>query len=697
MNAIKIGILTTLCILTFCVVRLVFCSRDINMLNSSYNINTLTQCFLLEPEEIKNKAHMFMTQAEEELAQIIAIPAHEQTYQNSFKAFDNLCAKSNLALFSHLCSILESVSPRKEIRDTAHETIILLQSFYVDKLGSNKELYCALKTFANNHLTDETLSAEQKYFISETIADYERQGLNLSDNILEKISTLKKEIASLSVQFERNIAEDCSSIEATKEELAGVDDTFIARLQQDATGKYVLGVDYPTFFTVMENCTVENTRKRLSRAFNNRAYPMNETLLQEILKKRHELANLLGFKTYANLDLADQMAKNPETVETFLNDLLKKAHIKAKLELATWIKAIPDAVPIYKDDKIDPWNTAFLHTQYKKKTFNLDEQKIAEYFPLENTIKGLFSIYESFFDIKLKSVTLAHAWHPDVLCIELYDKTETVLYGTIFLDLFPREGKFSHAAKAGFIPTFFDDKNNRHPGAVIVMANFPKATPEKPSLLKRSDVSTFFHEFGHALHALFGATHIASLSGTNVKRDFVELPSQMLEEWLENKDILKMLSCHYITGEPLDDDTIDSIIKLKTDGSGNFLQRQIWLSFVSLKLHQEEINNDIYSLFKNTYETFICTSQFDEENHMYANFGHLCGYDSKYYGYMWSKVFALDLFEQIEKYGLLNPEMGLKYTSCILSKGGTCDPNELLKNFLGRPPKNNAFFKSLGL
>lgn len=697
MNPIKIGILITLCTLTLCVVRIGYCSRDIDMLNSSYNINTLTQCFLLEPEEIKNKARIFMDQAEEEIAQILAIPTHQQTYENSFKVFDHVCAKSNLALFSHLCSILESVSPRKEVRDAAHEITILIHSFYVDTLASNKTLYLALKSFADSNKNNPSLSNEQKYFISETIADYERQGLNLSDELLEQVSKLKKDIASLSIQFERNIAEDCSTIEATKEDLAGVDDAFVQRLPKDSSGKYIVGVDYPTFYTIMENCIIEDTRKRLSRAFNNRAYPMNETLLQEILYKRHKLARLLGFKTYAHLDLADQMAKDPDTVRKFLNGLLEKAHIKAMQELAIWTRDLPQSISLHDDGKMNSWDGIFLQTQYKKKHFNLDEQKIAEYFPLDHTIKGLFSIYESFFNIKLKHCALPQSWHPDVLCIQLYDNDEKTLYGSIFLDLFPREGKFSHAAKASFIPAFLTEKNTLHPGAVVVMANFPKATNDSPALLKRSDITTFFHEFGHALHALFGATTIASLSGTNVKRDFVELPSQMLEEWLDNKDILKMLSCHYKTGEPLDDQTIDTIIALKNDGSGNFLQRQVWLSFVSLDLHLKEDAFDIYSLFKETYQKYILTSHFDEENHMYAHFGHLCGYDAKYYGYMWSKVFALDIFDQIKTYGLLNPEIGKKYTSCILEKGGTCDPTDLLSAFLGRAPESDAFFKSLGL
>lgn len=692
----KVWIATIICALSLCMVRLGFCSRGTDMINSSHDINKLKQWFAIEPEEIRNTSTLFMNETSNLIQKIVDIAPSDRTYQNTIIPFDHLCSKSNLTLFSHLCSILESVSPRKDVRDAAHETIILIQAFFVDKIGSNKHLYQALRDYASLADTS-SLKPEEHYFISEALKDYERQGLSLPDDQLNAISLLKKEIASLAVQFERNIAEDMSSISVTKDELAGLDEEFISRLSQNTKGLYILGVDYPTFFGVMENCTVESTRKQLSRAFNNRAYPMNDTLLKEILIKRHELAQRLGFKDYAHLDLADQMAKHPDQVAIFLQDLNEKSKVKAMQELQTWTQELPESVSLRTDGKLDPWNMSFVQASYKKKHFNIDERKIAEYFPLEETIKGLFTIYESFFNISLKKIPVNGMWHPDVLCIQLYDKKEEILFGTIFLDLFPREGKFTHAAQASFIPALINENGERHPGAVVVMANFPKPTAETPALLQRNDVSTFFHEFGHALHSLFGATEIASFSGTHVKRDFVELPSQMLEEWLWNRDILKMISSHYLTKAPLDDETIDNILALKNNSSGSFLQRQVWLSTVALRFHQQEQIDSLFDLFKEAYESIITTTAFDDENHMYANFGHLCGYDAKYYGYMWSKVFALDLFDTIKSQGLLNPEIGCRYAECVLSKGGTEDPNNLLEAFLSRKPESTAFFKDMGL
>lgn len=232
-----------------------------------------------------------------------------------------------------------------------------------------------------------------------------------------------------------------------------------------------------------------------------------------------------------------------------------------------------------------------------------------------------------------------------------------------------------------------------------MIANFTKPTAHKPSLLKRDEVKTFFHEFGHALHAILGATEIASLSGTNTKRDFVELPSQMLEEWLHDKDILKKVSKHYITGQPLPDEIIDTLLQLKNLTTGYFVVRQAYLSSIALFYFKKADNGtkDPYSIMKQLFTTMLPYIAFSEDNHFYASFGHLTGYSAKYYGYLWSKVFALDLFATIKQYGLLNPEIGKKYVTEVIGKGGAQDPNELLYNFLGREPNAQAFLQDMGL
>jgi thimet oligopeptidase len=231
----------------------------------------------------------------------------------------------------------------------------------------------------------------------------------------------------------------------------------------------------------------------------------------------------------------------------------------------------------------------------------------------------------------------------------------------------------------------------------IVMANFPKSTATKPALLKFNDVNTFFHEFGHALHAFLGRTQMASFAGTSVKIDFVEMPSQILEEWLADKKILKMVGRHYQMGKTLPDDLIESLLKTKTYDSGLWTKRQLVFAKLSLSLFDNGENIEIEKFMKNTYEQIINYILFDPRNHDYASFGHLMGYGARYYGYLWSKVFALDLFNEIKKKGLLNAEIGRRYRDTIIGKGGSKDPNELLFDFLGREPNDQAFLKDMGL
>ena len=282
--------------------------------------------------------------------------------------------------------------------------------------------------------------------------------------------------------------------------------------------------------------------------------------------------------------------------------------------------------------------------------------------------------------------------------MKVYNKNHSQLFGYLFLDLYPRPDKYSHAAHGTIVPGVRGEDGSRlTPNVSVVMANFPKSTKTKPSLLRRDDLQTFFHEFGHALHAMLGATHIASFAGTSVKDDFVEMPSQMLEEWLWNKDILKQISSHYQTGDSLPDELLKRIIALKRYDSGYFVTRQSFLSLVSLDYFAAGEDKDPSEIWKQLYEQINKKIAFESGSHSYASFGHLTSYGPKYYGYLWSKVFALDMFDTIKKHGLLNPEIGQKYVREVLNKGGSQDPNELLRTFLGREPTSDAFFEELGL
>jgi thimet oligopeptidase len=688
------------CIMIIFLATLSYCSKpkdmDKRMINRAFKTSDIISLFALTVDDITTKTPIYIEEGKNIIDAIIAIPDDQRTFANTAKPLDEACSLSNLAIAQRVYEALELLSPDANIRNAAHDAYIQIQAFWVDYVSSNKALYNAFMAYETN-MEYNSLSAQQHYFIANTMADFKREGLNLSDETLEQVRALRKELATLCADFDRNIAEDNKSITVNQQDLVGLDEEFIATLTQTDDGLYILGVDYPTYFKVMENCSVTHTRKNLYTAFNNRAYPANDTLLITIMSKRDELAQLLGYTDFAHYDIDDQMAHTPKKAQAFITDLAQKSFQKAQDEIALLTQNLPQSVILTADGKLQPWDLAYLENNYKKTHFNLDEQNIAEYFPMENSINELLDIYRQFLSIEFEEVPAHGLWHQDVSIIRVFNKEKDTLLGTLILDLFPRPNKYSHAAHTTIIPSTYKLDGTRIPDVSIVMANFTKATASKPSLLKREEVKTFFHEFGHALHAVLGATEIASLSGTHTKTDFVELPSQMLEEWLHDKDILKKVSKHYITGEPLPDETIDAIIQLKNLMSGYFVARQTYLSTIALSCFGKGENKHPYTIMKQLYTTMLPHVAFSEDNHFYASFGHLTGYGAKYYGYLWSKVFALDLFATIKQYGLLNPEIGQKYVTEVIGKGGAQDPNELLYNFLGREPNAQAFLADMGL
>ena len=661
------------------------------------SVDDVIALFPTSPQEITEKADAYMDQAKQAIDAIIAIPDEERTFKNTAGALDHVGSIGNLAIWGNVISVVEITSTDKAMRDTAHDTALTIQAFWVDHVSNNKPLYDAFKAYVEGNAKNEKLDDEQRYFLKEEMKGFKRAGLDLPDDERAELTALKKELAELASNFSRNIAQDASSITVTKAGLSGIDQDAIANFKQDDAGNYILGVDYPTYFTVMENCSVEETRKRLYIAFNNRAYPANSDLLKQIIAKRDTLAKMLGYESFAAFDIEEQMVKKPERVKTFLADLIDRSREKEDQEIEQIKSNLPESVSLTEEDTFKPWDLAYAKNQYKKKHLAVDEQKIAQYFPMSQTIEALLDVYREFLSVDFEEVPVTGLWHDDVRMIKVHTKADGEKpLGYLLLDLFPRPNKYSHACHASIVHGVIGGEK-QIPVVSVVLANFQKQTKTKPSLLKRDEVETFFHEFGHAIHALLGATQMGSFSGTSVKRDFVEMPSQMLEEWLWDANILKKVSGHYETGEPLPDDLIEKIVALKQFSTGSFVQRQSFLSLLALNYFLEGGDKDPDALYKELYKKYVRHMALDPENHMFASFGHLTGYSSKYYGYLWSKVFALDMFEQIEKAGLLNPQMGQKYIREVIGRGGSADPNELLRNFLGREPRQDAFMRSMGL
>lgn len=695
-NETRLVLLTSLIVIGISATVLVKLQKSKNVF-MNHTISSVKDVFNLFPQtasDIQHRKDAIIKSTKQAIDAIVKIPSKDKDFENTMRVLDS--AFANFGRELAVLEVINNVNSDQILRDAAQQAIIGLQKFYVDTISQNVDLYQAIKDYAVHTMPHEKRNEVEKYFVSETLKDFERNGVGLPEEKRAIITKLKKDIAELSVEFDKNINTDDSSIQVSKEELAGLDEDFINSLKK-ADDKYILGVDYPTYFQVMDQCDVSSTREQLYHAFVNRAYPANIEILEKIIEKRDELAKELGFSSYAALDIDPQMAKNDTRVKQFLNDLLKKVDQKQEQEFNLLIQDLPSSVELV-NNKLNPWDKSYIRNYYKKQHFNVDESKIAEYFPMEHTIQALLDIYKQFFSLEFKDIPVENAWDKEVRLLEVWRNynNQKDLHGYLFLDLYPRPNKFTHACEMSVIPVVNKD-SNIHPGVAVVLANFPKSTSDKPSLLKRKDVTTFFHEFGHALHELLGATELASCSGTRVKVDFVEMPSQMLEEWLFDKEILKMVSHHYKTGDSLPDDLIDTIITIKNFSIGDHLQQQILYSLLSLGYYELGSHKDSTKLLRDLQKQIRVHDIIDEKDHMQASFGHLTGYASKYYSYLWSKVFALDLFDTIKKHGLLNPEIGDLYVQKVIGMGGSKDPNELLYEFLGRDPNQKAFLRDLGL
>uniref|UniRef100_A0A7S1LZR2 Peptidase M3A/M3B catalytic domain-containing protein n=1 Tax=Neobodo designis TaxID=312471 RepID=A0A7S1LZR2_NEODS len=633
-----------------------------------------------------------------------------RTYDNTVRAAD--LSAANLSVAACSLALVKDTHVDKDIRAAAAEAVVELEKLSIDAFSSNKALYKAFKAVPQGAI--DAATAQRKYWYDEKMLDFKSKGLELPDDKFAEVVALRKRLAELDTKFSENIAEDKRTIVVPIAECAGVPQPILDGCKKvDDDKSYELGMDYPTYFGIMKNCTVAATRKAVARAFVRRAYPANEAVMAEVVSLRRKLAKLLGFDTYAQLDLASKMAKTPETAQAFVDELIPGLQRKWAKERETLKSALPPSVEVDAEGRFASYDLSFTMNQYKTSQLNVDEQKIQEYFPMENTVKVLLGIYEKFFDVTFKHHEGADGplglWHDSVSVVECRDnRNDGALLGHIILDLFPRDGKYSHACCHAAVPAVYDEaaseaagKDVFTPALSVVIANFPAATADRPALLMHNDAETFFHEFGHAMHGLFGRAAMATHAGTRVKRDFVELPSQILEEWLWDPAILAMVSKHYKTGEPLPKELIDQKIASKNAFRGHDSLRQLCFATLSLQLFGKELPDGVTpdAFFTQQVQPRILSGvAFDSESRFTSSFGHLMGYAATYYGYMWSEVFAADIFDAIvAQDGLLSGDVGRRYSKAILEVGGGRDPVDMLAEFLGRPANNAAFLKGLGI
>ena len=626
---------------------------------------------------------------------IAAVDASERTFENTVGAFDD--AVSRLYEDTLWTWFQLNVHPDLDVRELGEETRRKVSDFGVE-IFLHEGVFEGLEEFA---ATGPDLEGERARLLEHALRDFRRAGMDLSAEERERLKQLEFDLNEVEQEFSTNIRDDETTVALTRAELEGCPDDFLENLERSGD-LYLVPTKPSTTTPIFQNCEVPSTRHKISLAYGRRAGQKNVAVLEKIIRLRKQKAELLGYPTIAHFVTEDRMAQSPENVFAFYEDLRPKLRAKAEVDYAELLAAKRE----YTGDpeaELEAWDSTFFKTWLLENEYQVDQNLVREYFPIEAVFEGLFSITQELFGLEYRDVSERAAdrgrplWHADARLYEVWDRNTGKLLGEFYTDLHPRPNKYNHAAQFPLVPRKkWADGTVSRP-VVALVCNFTKPTAEKPSLLSHGEVETFFHEFGHCLHSILTEADHGYFSGTSVARDFVEAPSQMLENWVWDADVLATFARHYETGEPFPDDLLEGMLRARHLRSGLDAEYQLYLGLMDMRFHTDPdgvvdttaVNQATRAeclLLPSTPGTF---SQ--------GAFGHMTGYAAGYYGYLWSLVYAQDMFGRFRELGLLSPEAGAYYREKVLSRGGTRDAIDLVTDYLGREPSPDAFLEHLGL
>lgn len=650
--------------------------------------------YRLAPEQILERSANAELECEQKLRELVALPDAQRTFANTLEALEQAVASYSDA--AQRLGILKDVHPDEKVREAA-ATAEENAGKYLVKLASRRDLYGALKAWQAAAGQTERLDAQQARLLEITLRDFRRNGLELPDDKLAQLVQIRTRLTELSTEFSRNLNENTDSIEVSEKELAGLPAALVERLAKTTDGKRrVVSTKYPDYFPFMDNAKSGEARRRLFVAFQSREARRNLPLLAEAIKLRDEEAKLLGYATHADFVTEDQMAKNAHAVAGFLSSIQGKLRIKRDADYAK-MTALKRAETGDKKAHIEPWDVAYYLNQIKKRDYALDTEKIREYFPAQTALDGMFRVYETVLSVDIRKVPNADTWAPEVDLYEIRDRPSGEFLAYFYTDLFPRKGKYGHAASAP-VTVARQVGGVYHAPIAVLLGNFNPPSNGRPSLLAHDEVKTLFHEFGHIVHQTLTTARYGSQAGTAVARDFVEAPSQVLENWVYEKPVLDMMSGHFQDpSKKLPLETVEKIREARAFDSGYRYTRQVFLASFDQALHTSGAVVDVDAVDRKLFTDILGLSA-PKETHFGATFGHLMGgYDAGYYGYLWAEVFADDLFTRFKAEGVLNPAVGRAYRDIILAKGRSEEPDQLLQQFLGRAPSNEAFLQKIGI
>jgi len=639
--------------------------------------------FSYTPEQVKNLSETAIKDLEIKLKALAAFPAARRDFKNTMLAFERATSEFGEAVGVPI--MLAYVSDNAELRKAGQELELKVSQYSVD-LMTREDIFNALNEYAAR---GEKLGEVEARLLEKTLLDFKRNGLGLEPRKKNKIKKLMKELVGIELQFSKNLREVNDALELTSEEMKGLPEDFKARLKRTEQGGYLVTMNYPDYVPFMQNAENGEARRRLEYLFNNRCSGANIKLMEDAIALRRKIAKLLGYGSFADYVLDDRMAKTSGNVFDFLERTQAKLRKKGRKELRVRLKLKGNG-----DKVLNSWESGYYNNLLKKTKYSIDHEKIKEYFPAETVLKGMFEVFGEVFGANFVPAVLP-VWHKDVRAYEVKNADGSVA-AYFYLDLFPREGKYKHAACFGVRSgRELADGSYELPAAAIV-ANFSPPSGDMPPLLKFDEVVTLFHEFGHVTHNIFTRAKYGKFSGTSVSRDFVEVPSKMLENWAYDPAVLRRISGHFRNpAEKLPEALIKKLIEAKNMDSGLAYLRQIFFSVLDMRYHTARGKVDTTKLYDKLMRK-IALLPMSQDTHPQASFGHLMGgYEAGYYSYLWSEVIAMDLFGAFEASGVMSPETGARYRELILAPGRSYDEAAQVAKFLGRPAGEDAFLRSI--
>ena len=653
--------------------------------------NDVIQFANLTAEDIKEATDVSIKEARESLTKLYAIPKEQRTFDNTMLELDNIYNKAGNVY--GCVNLMGDVHPDDATRNQAQESNAEFAKFF-NEVQLDEDLYRAVKDYSET-AEAKSLTGYKARFVEKTVEDFERNGFALPKEKRDELKIINDKLSDLSILFQKNIAEVDDYLIVDESEIDGLQEDYKnARRQEDGT--YKIDLSYPSYVPFMKFSNSGSARKKLYTLFNNRAATKNPEVLIKVLMLRQQMAELLGFKTYAEYRTGDRMAKTPQNVWDFENNLVDKLKEKARMDYNELLSVKRTKLGSDTINIIQPWESGYYNNILLKDKYDLDQNLVKEYFETNNVINGLFQIAQHLYDIEFEEVPNPSVWNEGVRLFNV--KQDGKVISRFYIDLYPRANKFSHAASFPMISGKETSDGYQLPTATLV-CNFPAPTADMPSLLPHSDVETFFHEFGHVLHSVLTKAKLSSQAGTSVARDFVEAPSQIFENWVWSYDALKLFAKHYKTGEVLPKELFDKMLAAKNVGSGLAYTQQVYYGILDFTLHDKydpTSSKPIVEIQKEL-QNKITLYPYLEGTQMFAAFGHLMGYAAGYYSYLWALVYAQDMFSVFEKNGVMDVNTGKRYRDIVLANGGSRDELEMVKEFLGREPNQSAFFKSIGL